>query len=985
MKTGMLSGILAASLRLTAVSLSCVGMVLCGARETLAQTPSTTTLTITSAGKPVTTVPSGEVVTLTAAVKARGFPVVQGQVNFCDATVSYCTDIRLIGVAQLTASGTAVVKFRPGVGNHSYIAVFAGAPSDVASKSGKTPLTVTHSGLYPTATTFTESSNRGIYTLSAEVTAAGAKPPTGTVSFVDTSNNDAVLGSAPVKTGSAGLNFTTLLTPDNTGSDWNDIAVGDFNGDGIPDLAVTAYYGGRVSVMLGNGDGTFQAPKASLAGGQPEQSHSFAVGDFNQDGVLDLAVADACSGSLEILLGNGDGTFTGPSPSLSPQCEAAVDDPVSIVTADFNGDGIPDLAYSNYGEGGSAQVLLGNGDGTFTFKSGFSYQWTSSLAEGDFNGDGIPDLVVTTSNPGTVVVLLGNGDGTFAPVSPKVTLSGSNWASAAADFNGDGKMDLAVANLFTGTVVVLKGNGDGTFAANETSIQVGGHPQVLAVGDFNGDGKADLAVEGDEYGNGTEIVLLGDGGGNFSRARPLMGGGGWGLAVGDFNGDGRTDLVPGDGADPLNVLLAEPETTTVTVDDVAVLPAATGVHQVEARYSGDSNYQDSTSSKITLASELGVPNVAVSASSKAVTYGTTVTLKAKVSGTGLPPTGAVSFYAGKQYLGGGALSNGLTAATTNQIPGGAQSITATYSGNSNYSQQTSPDLSITVNPATPAIRLASSASLTTFGASVTLTATLVGSGATPTGAVVFLDGKTQLGVARVSTSGVATFAIAKLALGPHSITASYGGDNNYSTATSTPVNVRVTGSAKPTVTLTLSASSTTYGTPVTLTAKVIGGAATPTGTATFFDGTVRLGTANLNSSGIASLATAKLTAGERSITAEYEGDDVYAPANSAEVMVTVVKATPTVTLKSSVNSAKEGAAVTFTANLSGSGAVPAADVTFLDGATKLATMTPSASGVATYSTGKLAVGTHSITAAYAGGDNYLPKTSAPVTVTITAQ
>ena len=333
------------------------------------------------------------------------------------------------------------------------------------------------------------------------------------------------------------------------GTDPDSAAVGDFNGDGKLDLAVANEGSNNVSILLGKCDGTFQAAVDYGAGSNPS---SVAVGDFRDDGKLDLVVANDGSDNVSILLGNGDGTF-----------QAAVNygvgsAPTSVAVGDFNGDGKLDLAVVNE-LSNNFSILLGNGDGTFqaavNYGAGLSL---FSVAVGDFNGDGKLDLAVASGGSDYVSVLLGNGDGTFKTAVQYV--AGLEPISVAvADFNGDGKLDLAVANYESNNVSILLGKGDGTFqAAVDYGIGTENYPATpgsVAVGDFNGDGKLDLVVGGVESDNVSVVsVLLGNGDGTFQAAVNYGAGAGQtSVAVGDFNGDGRLDL-----AAPASLLLQTP-------------------------------------------------------------------------------------------------------------------------------------------------------------------------------------------------------------------------------------------------------------------------------------------------------------------------------------------------------------------------------------------------------------------------------------------
>jgi hypothetical protein len=281
------------------------------------------------------------------------------------------------------------------------------------------------------------------------------------------------------------------------------VVVGDFNGDGKPDIATFSRdFNGHshVNVFLGNGDGTFQADRIfDLGSGTASAFGKIVAGDFDGDGRLDLAVLFRNNVSrqnlVEVLLGNGDGTFRATEPHQVDT--GGVGEASGLVAADFNGDGKLDLAVANEGnangDGARVSVLLGNGDGSFQDPvsipvPGGPFQ----VAAGDFNGDGIPDLVTVNALTNTVSVLRGNGDGTFgAPVNYPVGVEPA--ALLVGDFTGDGIPDVAVTNSFSNTVSVLRGNGDGTLQ-DAVHYLVGIDPRSLVAADFNGDGALDLAT-----------------------------------------------------------------------------------------------------------------------------------------------------------------------------------------------------------------------------------------------------------------------------------------------------------------------------------------------------------------------------------------------------------------------------------------------------------------------------------------------------------
>jgi hypothetical protein len=383
-----------------------------------------------------------------------------------------------------------------------------------------------------------------------------------------------------------GSSFPTNTNP-------QDVTIGDFDGDGRPDLAVsnaittTTQGPGTVGILLGNGDGTFQPGIEYPAG---DGVGDVVAGDFDEDGALDLAVTNAVgfttAHAAAVLLGSGDGSFA------APALHDTAHGPVSLVARDLDGDLHLDLAVVALG-GNAVSVLLGTGDGTFApsadFAAGFG---PKSIAATDLDGDGDLDLAVTTFTAlvrgGSVAILRAAGDGTFAP--PDESMTGTIAPSlAAGDFDGDGRqdlastdlqgsalvfrgrgdgtlhrflsldvgevpsaiasgrldgnatLDLATANLLGNSVTVTPGNGDGTFGAS-TEVPVGRSPIAIVAEDLDGDGDSDLATA--NFDDGSVSILSGNGDGTFADEAAFPAGSSpLALVAGDFDGDGVPDLV----------------------------------------------------------------------------------------------------------------------------------------------------------------------------------------------------------------------------------------------------------------------------------------------------------------------------------------------------------------------------------------------------------------------------------------------------------
>jgi FG-GAP-like repeat len=349
------------------------------------------------------------------------------------------------------------------------------------------------------------------------------------------------------------VSSVVLTTPSNTGVVGFAVVTADFNGDGKLDLAVTGTNDPQnnplVSILLGNGDGTFQSPVTYPISFSPGIIAPMTTGDFNGDGKLDLAAGHS------VLLGNGDGTFQ-PAISLPTQYVPSSSD--LFVVGDFNGDGKLDLVALEQSVG-DLLVMLGNGNGTFTALTPISVTEDcntvtgstcliyNALSAADFNGDGVLDLVVAFTplprdtgpvGSGTIAVYLGNGDGTFQ--TPVLTNAGppqdyeNLYQIAAADFNGDGKQDVFGAVNSEGAVSLGEGNGMFNFSANGFSLAELLPYEPAFTGDFNADGKLDVATDSN--------IALGNGDGTFQTPPIALSGVNFQVA-GDFNGDGRLDFV----------------------------------------------------------------------------------------------------------------------------------------------------------------------------------------------------------------------------------------------------------------------------------------------------------------------------------------------------------------------------------------------------------------------------------------------------------
>ncbi len=837
------------------------------------------TTTTTLAFTPASPQPAETAVTLTATVKdSTNTPITLGVVNFYDTAASPT----LIATAPLTAGGTASIKINFAVGTHGISATFQPKNADQGSTSGTQSLVISPAANYITQTSLSYTGTPASYSLLANVGAFGEVLPTGQVTFLDTSNGNALLGTVALGTGSSAfapqVPYTVSYGP-------GDVIQADFNGDGKLDLVVLE--GASVTFLPGNGDGTFGTAKTSpISSGSATH---MASGDFNGDGLLDLGIINA-DGTASILLGNGDGTFQAAIaiPSLlNAGTQASYGSLAGIAVGDFNRDGKLDMAISNVVDG-TVAVLLGYGDGTFQHPVFYAGETGPvGLAVGDLNGDGYPDIVVANSNGDTVSVLLGQGDGTFGQQTT-YAVDEVPTQVALADFNGDGKPDVAVTNQASGTVSVLLGKGDGTLLPAKTS-PTGNGPTNLITGDFDGDGKQDIVVINQT--DSTAALLLGKGDGTLGASAPFTTASTPdGLAAGDFTGSGRLSLaVAGAYGTTLSVLLGE-EVYPAPLTPVSF--TGTGLHVVKAVYNtGTADaYASSTSATINLYGKAApIPTVAVTSSKSPAAAGASVTLTATVSSTTAGTiTGSVKFYDGATLLGSGTLASGTASISVSTLALGAHSITGVYSGDTTYANATSPVFQQVIGAiATSLTTLVSSGNPAIVGQSVTFTATVTSTTAgTPTGTVQFFSDGTSIGTGTLNGSAITTVATTTLAFGTHSITAVYSGDTNFQTSTAFAITQSITKTPTTTLLAVQFTQIENYG-PDNYTATVTAASGTPTGQVDFSDGTQDLGKVALNASGVAVMNGFPATLGAHNIVATYLGDTNYAGSASPTIVVNI--------------------------------------------------------------------------------------------------
>ncbi len=816
------------------------------------------------------------------------------------------------------------------------------------------------------------------------------------------------------------------------------VTVGDLNGDGHPDVVVASLCGndpkcagnGTASVFLSNGKGALTPASVYTLGKGPI---SIALADVNGDKKLDLIAVNRDDGTVMVLLGNGDGTF-----QEGVTYPAGVS-PISVSVGDFNKDGKPDLAIAalcgsaGCHQQGSVNILLGNGDGSF--KSGASYDVgfsPASVAVGDVDGDGKLDLVVANScgksaacSNGTASVLLGDGKGNFT-LKTEVDLGKQVSSVALADLNQDGKLDLIAANSADNQVGVLLGNGDGTFSS-QVPYAVGVGPSGVVVADFDGDGLPDVAVA--NLKNSTVSLLHGNGDGTLKTAVAYpVGMGPDALAALDLTGSGKLAVVTANGnsgGSPVGndiTLLANagaiPLLTSTTIDVTSVSPASETYGQdaqvtITAVLSWTGGGPAPTASNVTIG---GNGPSTYGATSCGAPVGTTITCTATYTPTAAdtvsssPYTETATFTADINY-------SGSSSPQTNNFAIGKTTTTINVTNVSPASEVYGQDAAVTIT-----------AVLSWTGGGTAPTAgnvTISGNGPSTYGAT---SCGAPVGDTMTCTATYTPTVADTVASSPYTETATFSGDSNYSNFASTQTkNFTISQATTTTAAATFIINQVTATTAdvnqvVTFATTVVGQyGGTPTGMVAFmavgkkYGSIVLCSGAPLASAAATCMPTTLLQADTYTVTATYGGDSNFIGSTSPQDQL-IVNPTPTttaipITLTQNYCTGAAGTSPgivicvqnnTLTITLTGqatptiaapqgyTGYVPTGTITFVDTSTNQAVCANPASvstvnGIqqATCSvTDALAIGTHPISAEYNGDPNFSTSTSATTPVTV---
>lgn len=929
--------------------------------------------------------------TVTSADTSRG-----GTVTFLDGTVTICAAV------TLTSSGTATCTSSVlALGQHSITASYAGDANNEASVSpALTQVVKQNAGV-----SLAVSPNPAVVGTTVVFTAtatATTGTPTGSVTFYDGSTaigsmNLNAGGVATMSTSSlsaATHSLTAKYTGDLTNAPNTSNAVSE-----VISLATTmttlatsnATVPVGTSITLTANVVSTNGPAATGAVKFVDGAATLGTGTLNGSGVATLMLSTLSPGSHNLVA-----TYVGDSNDATSDSSALVETVQQLGTTTLLSSTVnPASAGGAVQFTATVAIVAGSiADGAISGQVTFS-DGAVTLGTGAVNASGVATFSTSALSVGAHTISATYAGNTNYATSASAALSETvNQTATVTSLTAPGAGMLAgKAVVLTATVTSATGVPTGTVTFFDGAASLG-------QGSVNASGVAMLTTSNLAVGNHTlTAVYAGDANYVTSTSSPLP----QAIALGTSTLalSGPTAAVDAGTMATFAVTLGTngvAPTGTVTLREGSVGIAtmnvtktgtyqftsstmSVGTHTLMAAYTGDANNSAAASNNAIVDVEQGATTTTLQSNKNPQILNQSVTLTVSVTSNSPNIGGSVSFMDGATVIGSSPVANGGAVLSTSTLTAGTHTLTAVYSGDTNHGVSTSPAISELIVQSSSVV-LEASANPAVAGANLVFTAKVSGAAsAAATGVVTFLDGTALLGTGALDASGTASYATTGLAVGSHSVTASYAGDGNYSKVVSA-VLVETVTNANTQVALTASANPATYGSPLTLKAAITTNGGVATGSVNFTDGGAAVGSAVIDATGVATFTTSGLAPGAHSLVANYAGDGKASASLSVPLAISV-KQTTTAGLVTSVNPAQTVSPIVLTATLTNAGQNAATGaVTFTDGTTQLGTGTLDATGHASLTVPSLSAGVHTIVANYAGDGANFSAISSPLTESV---